>query len=442
VTFSSGEIRRILRIVDAKTDSFAALTKLAGLDPSRAFRGADLRGLNFGTDDLTGFDFTRADLRGADFSKVRGLLSIPANARHDEATKWPDIWRGSKPAKSQDTDGRHHVSSDDEDMSEFQRLALASLINYDLLMREREGNRITYHEIGLAAGLDKLVSVDNPTSARAEVSALVSNVVRKAGRKGALELKRYYWKLVRGGSHAFSNPPPHIEEAIRMLYPTAGDVPVPSGASQDERQNPYSLANVFSVIRYKDPELRHLLGRSYAGVWDTIRYSAHQLVSPERHSEADPWVVRAALEIGPIDIARGLKEPWFEVHYQPSGRRNIRKSAGSIILINRGHHFMLMGREYDVDAPFCVIAEFLHAVPDSFGGLELRRHPAGRFIASRVVCVRSKAKTIQELAGKIGIYRESELRAKSSGDFNDLDRCLFDALNLIPNEGKGVLVSG
>lgn len=57
----------LLRLVNAENASFADLTRIAGLNPQKAFQGADLRGVDFGSSDLAGYDFTDADLTGASF---------------------------------------------------------------------------------------------------------------------------------------------------------------------------------------------------------------------------------------------------------------------------------------------------------------------------------------------------------------------------------------
>jgi hypothetical protein len=81
-----------LDILEQKTvEDFATLVALSGLDPARAFRGADLRGVDFGTDDLSKFNFSGADLRSANLSKATGLaLAIFDRAIYDETTiGWP-----------------------------------------------------------------------------------------------------------------------------------------------------------------------------------------------------------------------------------------------------------------------------------------------------------------------------------------------------------------
>ena len=58
------------RLSAPSDDDFTGLIKLAGLDPTRDFRGADLSGMHFGEADLRNFDFRDADLTGADLSRA------------------------------------------------------------------------------------------------------------------------------------------------------------------------------------------------------------------------------------------------------------------------------------------------------------------------------------------------------------------------------------
>ena len=74
---SRADLGTIVAVLDAATDSFETLAKLAGLDPARDFRGADLRGVDFGTDDLTVFDFSSADLTGGrSFPRAADLIAL------------------------------------------------------------------------------------------------------------------------------------------------------------------------------------------------------------------------------------------------------------------------------------------------------------------------------------------------------------------------------
>ena len=81
-------LRRVAQVAHARTTSFVVLVKIAGLDPARSFRGADLRGVDFGQDDLSGFDFTGADLRGADLSRATGIERVMFDGAQLEGAKW------------------------------------------------------------------------------------------------------------------------------------------------------------------------------------------------------------------------------------------------------------------------------------------------------------------------------------------------------------------
>ena len=80
----------LARIMAEPSESFVALARASGLDRATGWRGADLRGVDFGTDDLTGFRFPRALLHGADLSRARGLRrDMFQDAGWDETTRFP-----------------------------------------------------------------------------------------------------------------------------------------------------------------------------------------------------------------------------------------------------------------------------------------------------------------------------------------------------------------
>jgi hypothetical protein len=93
LTLSPATLRSIVAVLDAQTDGFVALVRLAGLDRGRDFRGAILDGVDFGTDDVGGFDFSGADLTGADLRRAAGLDKIIT----DSNTRLPDHARRLPP---------------------------------------------------------------------------------------------------------------------------------------------------------------------------------------------------------------------------------------------------------------------------------------------------------------------------------------------------------
>jgi Leucine-rich repeat (LRR) protein len=92
-TLSRAVLRRMVAVLDAQTNGFVALVRLAGLDPARDFRGAVLDGVDFGRDDLSGFDFSGADLSGAILTLATGLDRIIS----DENTRFPMVHRKIPP---------------------------------------------------------------------------------------------------------------------------------------------------------------------------------------------------------------------------------------------------------------------------------------------------------------------------------------------------------
>ncbi len=94
-------------ILRARDADFAALARLAGLDPKRHFRGADLRGVEFGNDDLSGFDFRDADLSGANLLRARGVEpAMFLGCRFNAATRAPPGLLGPAKPDWADTIGR------------------------------------------------------------------------------------------------------------------------------------------------------------------------------------------------------------------------------------------------------------------------------------------------------------------------------------------------
>jgi hypothetical protein len=97
---SSSLLSTMLNVLDAETNNFAELARVAGLQPNCDFCGADLHNVNFGTGDFSEFEFRNADLTGADLSHASGLRpSMFIGAIIDEATRLPDYVRSDMPAE-------------------------------------------------------------------------------------------------------------------------------------------------------------------------------------------------------------------------------------------------------------------------------------------------------------------------------------------------------
>jgi len=86
----SDEEKLILhKLIAADDASFTDLVRIAGLDPSKDFRGANLRKVDFTGCNLTGYDFTGTDMSGSDLS---GAYLGDANFTQavTQGTKWPE----------------------------------------------------------------------------------------------------------------------------------------------------------------------------------------------------------------------------------------------------------------------------------------------------------------------------------------------------------------
>src|SRR5690348_8343868 len=58
------------RVISSKVAGIRALASEGNLDPSRDFRGLDLRGLDLTGQDLRGFDFSASDLRNTNIQRA------------------------------------------------------------------------------------------------------------------------------------------------------------------------------------------------------------------------------------------------------------------------------------------------------------------------------------------------------------------------------------
>src|SRR5262249_39518001 len=73
------------RVVEAPTEDFASLVKIAGLDPQTELRFGDFAGVSFRGTDLRGFDLSGANLRGCDFVDANLVGACFQGARIDGA---------------------------------------------------------------------------------------------------------------------------------------------------------------------------------------------------------------------------------------------------------------------------------------------------------------------------------------------------------------------
>ena len=69
---------KVTAVRSARGASFVQLVEIAGLDRAKAFRFADLSGVDLREQDLRGFDFTGADLRVRPQSRFPRRLPVSA----------------------------------------------------------------------------------------------------------------------------------------------------------------------------------------------------------------------------------------------------------------------------------------------------------------------------------------------------------------------------
>ena len=62
---------RMQLVIEADTDDFEELCRIAELDGTKDLRFADLAGVDFGHMDISGFDFTGADMSGCDLRNAK-----------------------------------------------------------------------------------------------------------------------------------------------------------------------------------------------------------------------------------------------------------------------------------------------------------------------------------------------------------------------------------
>lgn len=78
-------------IVNAETDNFVELMNIAGLDPTTAWRYADMSGVELDDADVSKWDFSGAHLAGADLSRVKNIREAIFNKDTEfEGCKLPD----------------------------------------------------------------------------------------------------------------------------------------------------------------------------------------------------------------------------------------------------------------------------------------------------------------------------------------------------------------
>jgi hypothetical protein len=112
---------QLAAVLHADTDDFTALTQIAHLDPTKSFRGADLRGINLHRANLSGYDFSGANLTGANLARARTHGMV-----WDRDTIWPKGWR-PKPPSDFDLRTVHAMLSRGQEIMDEWRLFVTAL---------------------------------------------------------------------------------------------------------------------------------------------------------------------------------------------------------------------------------------------------------------------------------------------------------------------------
>lgn len=86
---SRSERATLAALAAADGSTFTELVRIAKLDPAKAFRDADLSGIDFAGCDLSGYDFSGADLTGSSFRHASTDGAIFKRAK-TAGTAWPN----------------------------------------------------------------------------------------------------------------------------------------------------------------------------------------------------------------------------------------------------------------------------------------------------------------------------------------------------------------
>lgn len=108
---TSAQRQTLLALWEAQEIDFATLVDIAGLNPARDFRGANLEGVQFGHADLTGYDFTSANLRDADLRNAKASNAVFDGAIMEGATL-PQSIAGRRRLTWTDADGLRYYQRD------------------------------------------------------------------------------------------------------------------------------------------------------------------------------------------------------------------------------------------------------------------------------------------------------------------------------------------
>jgi hypothetical protein len=250
------------------------------------------------------------------------------------------------------------------------------------------------------------------------------------------------WEVIKSGiSTAVTKPaylssaPDCIRTAIHHTYGIVQPAPY-YGIIQD----------IFQNIADARSEEKQNVAFSYAGVWNILRYAAHDTSHDFKaidlgEGKFDALVVRAAMVIGEY-YPKTDDFPAFKIHYRPGLAKHlapIKYTDGCVVPHRRGPHLLFFGAEEDSGYPLSITTLRAHARQTEFWGIVKRRIESNqRFTATRVAFFRTE-KSIAELEPVLGLHRESEVLDAWGKEFHDLPQILGQLENRIDYQGKSGL---
>ena len=262
-------------------------------------------------------------------------------------------------------------------LSDAQRVALASVIQYYFVLGHKKGNPPTRAGIADAAGLKDIV--DDKKHPR----KLLDNFLASANKLGADKLCLYFTPIIEKDAF-YNNAPAYIKIAIDSILNKQHEQHEP-----EHYINILGLSKIIDRIAQKDPSEISNVSDVYSGVWSGIRFSAHteqevrrQIVNDDM---VDPNVVLVGMSVIGMDEQKGSHYPSFEIKFRPLSSHILRRITGTIMCEKGGNHVHFIGFEYNSGSPIHISAVRDREVSSSFSGLLMREHERGPLFVSRIM---------------------------------------------------------
>lgn len=192
--FNSSQEKTLKNLRNADGCNFAVLVKIAGLDPKKDLRGADLRGVDFGASDLRGFDFTLANLNGAKLDKANVVDAIFDKAQIEDVV-WPNVIKRK----------RLHSPFANHELHPVQQEAFRRILDALQKSRPRGGLVSMPAGTGRAAIIERVLRELNEGRRYSFALLVVETVAEREqymARLGELMSRRFDAKRTSGKDHA------------------------------------------------------------------------------------------------------------------------------------------------------------------------------------------------------------------------------------------------